>query len=150
MSDDDRSIDVGFILLKSPHFMLPTLRSWLSVILHELLLRPGVFSSPQSQTLTHTEHRVEFESGFCWRLRMSPEDYCHGQPQYYRITVRLSDSCCCSHNYSAVLDPAGGAASDRKPASVSSGKQRSSIQLSIGGTRLEHYPVQCERKQQKV
>lgn len=50
-----------------------------------------------SQVLIHIS---EFVKHF-WRHTKSPRDYCHRQPQYYRITVRQSVSWCCADNYSA-------------------------------------------------
>lgn len=47
---------------------------------------------------SHTS--IQFVKQF-WRRTMSPRDYCHSQPRYYRITVRQSDSWCCPDNYSA-------------------------------------------------
>lgn len=65
------------------------------------------FSSSAADRDSSLCHNLQFSYihfSFCETVlatRDEPRDYCHSQPQYYRITVRQSDSWCCADNYSA-------------------------------------------------
>lgn len=68
-------------------------------IFPELFLDEKPENFPRTRVRFSNKHS-EFVKQF-WRRTMSPRDYCHSQPRYYRITVRQSDSWCCPDNYSA-------------------------------------------------